>query len=490
MKSIATLVVAALLCASSLQAQQRPPVDIAAIQAALAANPQGADAERLADQLREAFGGREALLAGPAPIVNETTVLWAIELAEPPAGRGGGPRVYRPVGTITHNMTRVGTTGVYAHVRTFTSGEAFAWTYDLGGNRRLGGSNLEVYNTHPDAIVRPDVPKGEVRQMPTWTSTIFPNTTRDWWVYVPAQYDPAEPAAVMIFQDGAAARQYVVPVLDNLIHKGEIPVMVGIFLESGGTNSPRSNRSFEYDRLSDQYARFLIEEILPEVGKTLNLRQDADGRGIAGQSSGAIAAFTAAWERPDAFSKVLSGIGSFVNLQPGPTGIEGGHNYQVLVRQTPPKPIRVFLQDGENDQDAVWGNWFLANTALAQSLGWAGYDYMFVAGKGYHSNGHMRAILPDEPGVRTREVEFLVNDRPAGLGEHGDAREGHFRVSARVAPDHAPLAPGVAGHDRHLPREVDRRQRIENALVEADLVLFAPHRQVDEHRVHAAVAQQ
>lgn len=395
MKAIAVVAMCVLLLVSPLAAQQSPAIDLAEIRAALAANPQGADAELLADRIRQAFGGREALLAGPQPIIDETTVLWAMELPEVPTGRGGGPRVSRPSGAITYNLTRIGTTPVYALVRTFTSGEAFDWIYDLGGNRRMGGGGLEVYNIHPDAREQPGVPKGEVREMPTWSSTIFPNTTRDWWVYVPAQYDPAEPAAVMIFQDGATARQYVVPVLDNLIAKGDIPVMVGIFLEPGGTTNPRNNRSFEYDRLSDQYARFLLEEILPEVEKTVNLRQDAAGRGIAGQSSGAIAAFTAAWERPDEFSKVLSGIGSYVNLQRGPTGIEGGHNYQVLVRQTPPKPIRVFLQDGENDQDLVWGNWFLANTALAQSLGWAGYDYTFVTGKGYHNNAHMRAILPD-----------------------------------------------------------------------------------------------
>jgi enterochelin esterase family protein len=395
MKATASLVLGALLLATPLAAQQAPALDLASLQSALAANPQGADAERLADQIRQAFGGRDALMAGPPPLIDETTVAWAMELPAPPTGRGGGPAVYRPVGTVSHNMVRVGSTPVYALVRTFTSGEAFAWTYNMGGNRRQGGGNLEVYDIHPDARERPGVPKGEVRQMPSWSSTIFPNTTRDWWVYVPAQYNPAEPAAVMIFQDGAGARQYVVPVLDNLIAKGDIPVMVGIFLEPGGTTAPRNNRSFEYDRLSDQYARFLLEEILPEVQKTVNLRQDAAGRGIAGQSSGAIAAFTAAWERPDEFSKVLSGIGSYVNLQGGESGIGGGHNYQVMVRQNPPKPIRVFLQDGENDQDAVWGNWFLANTALAQSLGWAGYDYTFAQGKGYHSNGHMRAILPD-----------------------------------------------------------------------------------------------
>src|SRR5690606_1858852 len=203
-------------------------------------------------------------------------------------------------------------------------------------------------------------PRGGVRQRRPWCSSSLPNPARDWWVYVPAQYRPEEPAAVMVFQDGAGARQYVVPVLDNLIAAGDIPVMVGIFLEPGGVENPRDNRSFEYDSLSDQYVRFLLEEIFPEVQKTVNLRSDAAGRGIAGQSSGGIAAFTAAWERPDEFSKVLSGIGSFTNLQRGETGIAGGHNYQALVRQTPKKPIRVFLQDGENDLDNVYGSWWLA----------------------------------------------------------------------------------------------------------------------------------
>ena len=179
--------------------------------------------------------------------------------------------------------------------------------------------------------------------------------------------------------------------------------MVGIFIEPGGVNRPRDNRSYEYDRLSDQYVRMLLEEILPEVQKTVNLRTDAAGRGISGVSSGGIASFTAAWERPDEFSKVLSGIGSFVNLQGGESGVHGGHNYEILVRQTPPKPIRVYLQDGENDQNAVWGNWWLANLSLASSLAWAGYDYHFEGGKGYHSSAHMRAIIPDALGWLWRD---------------------------------------------------------------------------------------
>ncbi len=151
----------------------------------------------------------------------------------------------------------------------------------------------------------------------------------------------------------------------------------------------------EYDTLSDRYARFLLEEILPEVEKTVALRKDAAGRAIAGASSGGICAFTVAWERPDQFGKVVSWIGSFTNIASGPTLRAGGHNYQALVRKTPKKPIRVFLQDGANDLDNVHGNWPLANLTLAGSLAFAGYDYRFEYGKGFHNNRHGRAILPD-----------------------------------------------------------------------------------------------
>lgn len=198
----------------------------------------------------------------------------------------------------------------------------------------------------------------------------------------------------MVFQDGNAAREYVVPVFDNLIAQGDMPVTVGIFIEPGGIKTPRDNRSFEYDTLGDRYARFLLDEILPEVGKSVTLRRDPAARAIAGQSSGAIVAFTVAWERPDEFRKVLSGIGSFTNIAGGTSLREGGHNY-ALVRAVPHKPIRMFMQDGENDLDNQWGNWWLANQTMARSLAYAGYDDTFVAGKGFHTNSHMRAILPD-----------------------------------------------------------------------------------------------
>jgi enterochelin esterase family protein len=396
MKFAVIMAAAVMLSASPALGQERPALDPKSLEAALATNPQGSEAERLADRIRQAFGGRDALLRGAQPMIDELTVAWAIDLPGwHPAPNLPSPRVWRPVGNAGYPMTQIGTTGVYALVRTFAHGDAFPWTYDAGGNWRLGSGTIEVYQTHPDARVRAGVPKGTLTQMPQWHSKVFLGTTRDWWVYIPAQYRPETPAAVMVFQDGNVARQYVVPVFDNLIAQGGMPVTVGIFIEPGGITSPRDNRSFEYDTLSDQYARFLLEEILPDVEKSVTLRRDAAGRAIAGQSSGAIAAFTVAWERPKEFSKVLSGIGSFTNIAAGDSLREGGHNYAALIRRVPRKPIRIFMQDGANDLDVMAGSWWLANLTLARSLAYAGYDYMFVTGQGFHNNNHMRAILPD-----------------------------------------------------------------------------------------------
>jgi enterochelin esterase-like enzyme len=393
MKLAAALVTVIVSCGSIALAQEAPTLDPRSLSAALAAKPDGVEAERLAERIRSYFGGREVLMRGAPARVDELNVAFAIEAPNLPA-TGPAPRAVADHGMFTLPLIKVGTSGLYAGVASLTHGAAFTWHYEAGG-ARFGGGQLEVYETHPDARERAGVPKGTVKQMPSWSSKVFAGTTRDWWVYVPAQYNAANPAAVMVFQDGAGARQYVVPVFDNLIAKGDIPVTVGIFIEPGGIKVPRDNRSFEYDTLSDQYARFLLEEILPEVEKTVRLRRDAAGRAIAGQSSGAIAAFTVAWERPNEFSKVLSGIGSFTNIQSGKTLREGGHNYAAMIRKTARRPIRVFMQDGANDLDNQHGSWWLANQTLARSLAFAGYDYKFEQGQGFHSNGHIRAILPD-----------------------------------------------------------------------------------------------
>jgi enterochelin esterase family protein len=389
--SIALMVLCALV--GTAGAQEAVSLTPKTLQVALAAKPEGPAAEALAAQIRTYFGGGENLMKGPGPKIDELTVAWAIEA--PQLAPNVTPRVVADVGFLNVPLLRVGASGVYAAAITLAHGTALTWHYEIG-TQRLGGSQLEVYETHPDSRENPGVPRGTVKQMPPWESRIFEGTKRDWWVYVPAQYRADNPAAVMVFQDGAGPKDFVPTVFDNLIAKHDMPVTVGIFIQPGVFADGRANRSVEYDTLSDRYARFLLEEILPEVEKTVTLRHDAASRAISGISSGGICAFTVAWERPDQFSKVLSWVGSFTNIASGKTLREGGHNYEALVRKTlPRKPIRVFLQDGANDLDNANGNWPLANQTLARSLQYAGYDYKFEFGQGFHSNRHGRAILPD-----------------------------------------------------------------------------------------------
>ena len=274
----------------------------------------------------------------------------------------------------------------------------------------------EDYPLGPDSLKQEGVPAGKVTQHTWKESKIFPGTERDYWVYVPAQYDAAKPACVMVFQDGQGyvgetGHSRVPIVFDNLIHQKAMPVTIGIFINPGNFpsqagNKPRSNRSFEYDSLGDAYARFLLDEILPAVGQEYSLTDDPQGRAICGISSGGICAFTVAWERPDAFSKVISYVGSFTNIR-------GGHVYPALIRKTEKKPIRVFLQDGENDLDNLHGNWPLANREMAAALKFAGYDYRFEMGSEGHNAKHGAAILPemlrwlwrDYPGVEYVEAK-------------------------------------------------------------------------------------
>lgn len=260
----------------------------------------------------------------------------------------------------------------------------------------------EVYKLGPDSERQSGVPEGKVTEY-VWKSNVFPDTIRKYSVYIPAQYDGTKPAAVAVFQDGHA---YVEPkgqfratiVMDNLIHRGEMPITVGIFIDPGqkGSELPEKrgwqptprNRSFEYDTLSDQYAKFLLDEILPEVGKQVKLSTNPDMRSIIGISSGGICAFTVAWERPDQFRKVVSHVGSFVNIR-------GGHDYEARIRKTPPKPLRVFLQDGSGDLDNEHGNWPLANQQMVAALKFKKYDYRFEYGEGAHNGTHGGVLLPE-----------------------------------------------------------------------------------------------
>ena len=258
---------------------------------------------------------------------------------------------------------------------------------------------ISEYKHTKDSKKQEGVPRGKVTTH-ILESQIFKGTRREYSVYVPAQYRAEKPSCVMVFQDGHAYAKEdgdvrVPIVFDNLIHKGDMPVTIGILVNPGhrGDAFPESrwkanNRSYEYDSLGDEYARFLLEELLPAVGEKYNLSDKAADRAICGASSGGICAFTVAWERPDAFSKVYSMIGSFTNIR-------GGHVYPSWIRKTAKKPVKVFLQGGRNDLDNDHGHWPLANEQMAAALKFMGWDHKFVYGDGKHNLQHGGVLLPD-----------------------------------------------------------------------------------------------
>jgi len=257
----------------------------------------------------------------------------------------------------------------------------------------------ERYPVDSASVEHAGVPKGEVLKFTFDQSKIFPGTWREYWVYIPAQYKADKPACVYVNQDGI---QWKAPVVfDNLIHNKEMPVTIGVFVTPGRVMADsnanalnRFNRSFEYDGLGDAYARFILTEILPEVekkktsdGRAIRLSKSGNDRAIGGSSSGAIAAFTAAWERSEEFSRVFSAIGTYV-------GLRGGDRYPVLVRKYEPKPIRVFLQDGSNDLNIYAGDWWKANESMERALVFSGYEVSHVWGEGGHSGTQGTAIFP------------------------------------------------------------------------------------------------
>jgi gluconolactonase len=270
------------------------------------------------------------------------------------------------------------------------------------------------YPLTEDSKPHADVPKGAIEKTPFAASKIFPGTTRDITVYIPQQLDRAKPAPFMVLQDGGG---YQAPVVfDNLIAKKEIPALVGIFITPGvvrntNTNAlARFNRSYEYDGLGDNYARFLIEEALPFVEQKygLQLSTNAADGSIGGASSGAIAAFTAAWERPDRFSRVFSSIGTYV-------GLRGGDVYPTLIRKTEPKPIRIFLQDGEHDQNIYGGDWWMANQMMERALVFAGYDVNHAWGEGAHDGKQATQVFPEA-------LRWLWRDYPQPVVANADAK--------------------------------------------------------------------
>lgn len=295
------------------------------------------------------------------------------------------------------------------------------------------------YKLGPDSMKHEGVPQGKMVGPLTLPCQVYPGTAHTYWVYVPAQYDAAKPASLMIFNDGQAFKNEsgdirAQNVIDNLIFRREIPVMITVFINPGKTPeqpepTPKdwgdrsTNRPTEYNTPDDKYARVICDELLPVLYKSYNISKEPDHHGIGGASSGAIAAFSVAWERPNQFRKVISIVGSFVNLR-------GGHVYPERVLAADRKPIRAFFQDGRNDNRGArrGGNydpkrdWFLQNVRLVMALTKKGYDVNHVWGIGLHGSKQGGAILPDM-------MRWLWRDHPVSV----DVRDAVERAFQRPA---------------------------------------------------------
>ncbi len=295
------------------------------------------------------------------------------------------------------------------------------------------------YRLGPDSLPQQGVPKGEIQGPFTLPSKVYPGTLHTYWVYVPAQYDPAVPASLMVFQDGQAFKDpegdlRAQNVLDNLIYRREIPVMLCVFINPGRTpeqpepnahewGDHTTNRPTEYNTLDDKYARVIVDELMPALYKAYNISKDPEQHGIGGASSGAIAAFTVAWERPNDFRKVLSIVGSFVNIR-------GGYVYPERVLQSEKKPIRIFLCDGRNDNRGTGRggaydekrDWFLQNVRLMKALTQKGYDVNYAWGMNRHGQKMGGAILPEM-------MRWLWRDGPVST-DPNDMVERTFRQPA------------------------------------------------------------
>ncbi len=292
-------------------------------------------------------------------------------------------------------------------------------------NESVFGGRLDLPAFGPLSYLQAGVPSGTLSPKIIHTSKIYEGMKSEYWIYVPAQYDPKSPAALMVFQDGEwytdrNGNNPTLNVIDNLIAQKKIPVMICVFINPGDISAspgtPTYNfvkaysdqwhrtlkdsmRSTLYDTVSDRYARFLRDEVLAEVAAKYNIRKDAYSHAITGLSSGGICSFNAAWQMPDQFSRVISWIGSFTSIQwkERPDIPDGGQDYPEKVLREPHRDIRVWLQDGANDmENERYGSWPLANIRMANALKLKGYDFHFSFGKGTHNSGHGAAEFPEE----------------------------------------------------------------------------------------------
>jgi enterochelin esterase-like enzyme len=294
-------------------------------------------------------------------------------------------------------MKRAGAKGPWTYSGKLKIGTSHSFYYMVDGQRVGGQTDVPAYG--PDSATHPGVPQGRLSEKMVHTSKIYPGMVTEYWLYVPAQYDPQTPAALMVWQDGhyhieRTGASRLQNVIDNLTHQKKIPVAIYLFIEPGKVGE-QAMRSIEYDTVSDQYPRFLRDEIMPQIYVQYNIRKDPYSRAIAGNSSGGICAFNAAWYHYDQFSRVLARIPSFTAIQWKPGIQDGGNIYPFRVRKEPKRNIRVWIQDGSEDLEQPSGSWPLQNIQMANSLKLRGYDFHFSYGTGTHNHAQNNSEMPE-----------------------------------------------------------------------------------------------
>lgn len=372
-------------CLLALLSQVKPITPVELNQAMLVP-VRGADAEALANRVRAAFPeGTDLKLGKHAPLIQGDQVAFVVESPGGPA-----PRV---AGMVNHSrgldMLPIGETGLWVRVEPIAPDTKFSYSFRRG-TETLGGGVVEMpgWKYPPESAEHPGRTYGKYLPL-KFRSEVFHNQ-RTGWIYVPAAYDSkAPPPALMVFQDGDAYKnEHVGTVVDNLIAAGEMPVTLLLLLNPGVNDDGGANRSVEYDTLSDTYVKFLESEAIPRLTSKYKVREDAQGRAIGGASSGAICAFTAAWNRPDLFGRVCSQIGSFTNIR-------GGDRYPEVVSESPAKPIKVVMTIGTNDLINKYGDWWRANEAMFKALKQKNYDVFIIADRGFHSFWTCGRQLPE-----------------------------------------------------------------------------------------------
>jgi enterochelin esterase-like enzyme len=330
---------------------------------------------------------RGEIQKGTAILGEGADFVWAVEAAQPPTLVIDD----QPAG----DMTRV-SGDLWYRIGKLGTGTSHRFHYLAGGQAFGGRTDVPVFGL--DSYDQPGVPRGRLSEKKVHGSRIYEGMASDYWVWTPAQYDPKTPAALMVWQDGQGmtAREGTRAqiVFENLTHQKKIPVIVHVFI-SPGTVGTKRMRSIEYDSVNDTYGRFLRDEVLPEVYREYNIRRDGYSRAIAGNSSGGICAFNAAWQQPDQFTRVLSRVGSFTSIQWQPGTLDGGNVYPFKIRKEPKRNIRAWLQDGSEDLENTHGSWPLQNLQMANSLKMMDYDFHLSFGNGTHNAAQGNAELPE-----------------------------------------------------------------------------------------------